>query len=320
LRVGVIGTGFGARVIAPVLASLDGCEVVEVVSPRDARAVETMCRRKDLDLVSVHSPPFLHASDVRLALAQRHHVLCDKPFAMSGLEASELSAEAERAGVVHLVNFEFRCHPMRLAIKELVDSGAVGRPRHLHWTHLSSGSRVPMRRHGWLFDQHLGGGWVGAFGSHAVDFVRWVFGEVVDAQACLRTEVPERPDAEGGMTRVDADDGFAAWLTTERGVTVALDSSFATATTFAPRMVVSGSEAVLECVADTRLSLRGPDGRREEIPVDTGADPHAGPMRRWAEQVRDAVHERRQIEPSFADGLACDRVLDRLLRGWPGPG
>jgi predicted dehydrogenase len=35
LRIGVIGTGFGARVVAPVFASTDGCDVVDVVSARD---------------------------------------------------------------------------------------------------------------------------------------------------------------------------------------------------------------------------------------------------------------------------------------------
>jgi predicted dehydrogenase len=316
MRVGVIGTGFGARVVAPAFEAVEGCEVVEVVSPRDARAVETMCRRADLDLVSVHSPPFVHASDIRLALANNHNVLCDKPFSMEVPEAEALVAEAEQAKVIHLLNFEFRFHPLRVRIKELIDEGAIGRPSHVQWTHLSAGSRVPLRRHGWLFDRKLGGGWIGAFGSHAVDFVRWVFGEVVEADAFLRTEIEERPDESGVLCPVDVEDGFTAFLVTERGVTVAIDSSFAWAATFAPRLVINGSEGVLECVADTRLTLRRDDASPREIEVDTGPDPHVEPMRRWAQQVCDAVRDHRQIEPSFVDGLECDRVLERLRRGW----
>lgn len=316
MRVGVIGTGFGARVVAPVFAALDGCEVVEVVTARDVAAVERMCRRTDLDLVSVHSPPFVHASDVRLAVANGHNVLCDKPFALDGREAEMLLREAEQAKVVHLVNFEFRHHPVRVRIKDLVDAGAIGRPHHVHWAHLSSGSRVPLRPHGWLFERGLGGGWVGAFGSHAVDFVRWVFGEIVEAEASLRTEVDQRPDATGELRPVDAEDGFSAWLRTDRGVSVAIDSSFACAATYAPRLVVNGTEGVLECVADSRLTLQRDGGTRDVIEVDNGADPHLEPMRRWAEVVRDAVRDHHQVEPSFSDGLACDQVLDQLRRGW----
>ena len=180
---------------------------------------------------------------------------------------------------------------------------------------------MPLRPHGWLFDRKLGGGWIGAFGSHAVDFVRWVFGEVVEAEAFLRTEIDERPDETDTPQPVDVEDGFTAFLVTDRDVTVTIDSSFACAATFAPRMLINGTEGVLECFADARLTLRRDDGSRTDVEVgragekEGGADPHVGPMLRWAELVRDAVRDHRQIEPSFVDGLACDRVLERLRRG-----
>jgi predicted dehydrogenase len=174
---------------------------------------------------------------------------------------------------------------------------------------------VPLRPHGWLFDRRLGGGWVGAFGSHAVDFVRWTFGEIVEVESFLRTEIDERPDETGAWVPVDVEDGFTAFLVTERNVTVTIDSSFACAATFAPRMVINGTEGVLECVADARIALRRDDGSQRDIEVEKGADPHLEPMLRWAELVRDAVRDHRQIEPSFADGLACDRVLEQLRRG-----
>jgi len=57
VRVGVIGTGFGRRVVAPAFAATDGCEVVDIVSARNDADVANLCDRPDLDLVSVHSPP-----------------------------------------------------------------------------------------------------------------------------------------------------------------------------------------------------------------------------------------------------------------------
>jgi predicted dehydrogenase len=241
---------------------------------------------------------------------------------MDWREAEDLLHEAERAHAIHLVNFELRFHPVRARIKELIDDGVIGEPRHVQWTHLSSASRVPLRRHGWLFERKLGGGWVGAFGSHAVDFVRWVFGEIVAAEGNVRTEIEERPGDDGDQVAVGAEDGFTAWLRTERDVSVVIDSSFACASTFAPRLVVNGTEGALECVADTRLTVRRDDGTREQIDVEVGgvdADPHLEPMRRFAAVVRDAVVDHRPAEPSFEDGLACDRVLDRLRRGWTPP-
>ena len=223
-------------------------------------------------------------------------------------------AHAEAAGVVHLVNFEFRCDPMRGRLRELVRGGAIGAVEHVQWTHVTAGSRDPLRPYGGLFDRGCGGGWVGAWGSHAVDALRWLVGEVRFASAQRRTTITERPDAHGRMRACDAEDGFTAWLELASGTTAVLDSTFAAAATLAPRIVIGGSGGVVEVVADARITVRTPDGSHEEVSQPAGGgDAHLVPMQRWAERVRDAVRDGLPIAPSFADGLACRRVLDALL-------
>ncbi len=315
VRVGVIGTGFGARVVAPVFAATDGCEVVDVVSARDSTAVAELCRR-DLDLVSIHSPPFLHAEHVRAAVGAGHHVMCDKPFGVNADEAAEMVELADAGEVVHAVNFEFRHQPSRMRVHELVRSGAIGRVEHVQWTYTGAVFRRPLREHGWLFDRSRGGGWVGAWGSHAVDTLRWLLGEVRGAAARCRVTIPERPDRDGRPQPVDAEDAFTAWLEFESGSTAVLDSSSSAAATVAQRIVVTGSDGVVEVVADAKVVSRLADGTRDEyVPDETAADPHLVPMRGWAEKVRDAVREGEPLTPNFADGLACRRVLDRFLAG-----
>ncbi|MDQ1433062.1 MAG: hypothetical protein QOF40_3664, partial [Actinomycetota bacterium] len=162
MRVAIVGAGFGARVVAAVFRD-EGVEV-DVVSARDRAAVRAAIAAP-VDLVSVHSPPFLHAEHVGWALEQGRDVLCDKPFGRSADEARAMLADAERSGVLHLLNFEFRQEPTRVALRQVVTDGRIGHPVHLHWTAFNSGSRRPLRRYGWLFDRDAGGGWIGAFGS-----------------------------------------------------------------------------------------------------------------------------------------------------------
>ncbi len=321
VRVGVIGTGFGARVVAPAFAAVAGTEVVGVVSARQEAEVAELLRRRDLDLVSVHSPPFLHLTHVRMALESRPPpaLLCDKPFGTSAGESAQMLEEAERAGVVHLVNFEFRRHPLRRRLRDLVGAGAVGEVEQVSWTHYSSGSRHPLRPHGWLFERSLGGGWIGAWGSHAVDAIRWIFGEIDDSRCRPRTTVAVRPGPDGRQAAVDAEDGFSAVLRTERGVDVAVDTTFAAPLGLPPRLVVMGELGVIECVADRRLTLRRPDGGDRVFEHSDQGDRHAGPMRAWAEEVVAAVGGGERISPSFSDGLACARVLDALRTGGSPP-
>ena len=332
MKVAVVGGGFGKRVVAPVFAATDDCEVVGVVSARDDSAVQALVARPDVDLVSVHSPPFLHAAHVRGALAAGKAVLCDKPFALDADEAAELVADARAAGVVALCNFEFRYAPERLVLREMIRDGALGRIEHVQMTRLSAGTRIPLRPWGWLFDRALGGGWVGAWGSHAVDTLRWMFGaEVTDVQALLRIDVQARPDADGYLHTCTAEDGFSASLALSNGVSVAIDSGFAAVANMAPRFTVFGSEAVAELVGESRISIRRADGSRESIDLSTAAegDAHLVPMRRFAEVVRDAVTtgEIPESAATFADGQAADAILDQLRaspfvpapNGWPEP-
>jgi predicted dehydrogenase len=314
VRVGIVGTGFGARVVAPVFAATPGCEVVDVVSARADADVAALCDRLDLDLISVHSPPFLHAAHVRRAIAGGHAVLCDKPFGRDAGEAETLLAAAEAAEVLHLLNFEFRFDPVRERLRALLTGGAIGRPEHVVWTHHSSGTRVPLRPHGWLFERGAGGGWIGAWGSHTVDALRWMIGEVRDARAETRTTIRTRPDGNGVERPCDAEDGFSATLSFEQGASAVVDSTSAAPVSLAPRVTVTGSDGVLECVAEARITVRRGPEREEHDRPPTRGDPHLEPMRRWAVVVRDAVDAGTAPDgaPTFADGFACARVLDRL--------
>jgi predicted dehydrogenase len=104
-------------------------------------------------------------------------------------------------------------------------------------------------------------------------------------------------------------------LTLANGATVAIDSGYAAVATIAPRLTIFGDNAVVEVVGDDRVTVRSPDRTRRIIEV-TGdeRDSHETPMRRFAAVVRDAVATGNVPvrAPTFADGRACDQVLDRL--------
>src|SRR5262245_14015019 len=144
IRVGIIGRGFGQRVVARAYADTEGCQVVEVVSPRDEGAVAALCARGDVDLITVHSPPFLHLDNVRRAIETGHAVVCDKPFGRHAGDAKEMWGLAEEAGVVNIANFETRFDPTRSRLRALVREGRVGNPENLQCTYIMNISRFPL--------------------------------------------------------------------------------------------------------------------------------------------------------------------------------
>jgi predicted dehydrogenase len=311
----VIGTGFGAQVVAPAFATASDCEVVEVVTPRDDAAVAALCARSDLDLISIHSPPFLHVEHVRRAVEAGHAVHCDKPFGRNAEDAAVMVDLAEQAGVLGLLNFERRFDPARQRLRALIQDGAVGEPNHFQYARFIA---VPEpRAYGWLSSKEHGGGWLGGQGSHLIDLCRWLFGEIAEAVAVMRTPIAQRPDANGELHKCDAEDGFVASLKTQTGVTGVIDCAVESAVSTPEHTAVFGATGMLEIV-DAGVERRGASVDVDTYEVDLqGKTPLFYSMERWAAvicaTVRSGVIE--PDSPTFADGLACARVMDQMGRG-----
>jgi predicted dehydrogenase len=123
------------------------------------------------------------------------------------------------------------------------------------------------------------------------------------------------------MRPCTAEDGYTAVLLTAGGTTATIEGT-ATSSALRPnRLTVIGSDAVLELVnenpreEDARIVRYAPEGSKELFTFDQG-DTYLAQMRQWAEIVRDSVRRGSADPdaPTFADGLACAWVMDRLKR------
>ena len=134
-RVGIVGSGFGGTVHAPAYTLHPAFEAFAIASPNRAAAIaaerniphafasiEAMLAAvgDQLDVISVASPPFDHHRSVMAALDARKHVLCEKPFALDLVQAEEMAAAAQIAGVATALAFEFRYIPAPRTLRRLV--------------------------------------------------------------------------------------------------------------------------------------------------------------------------------------------------------
>ena len=329
MKVAVIGTGFGEYAMAPVYRKL-GFDV-EVVTPRDAEKVERTLA-SDVDLVSVHSPPFMHRDHVMKAIDRGHAVLCDKPFGRNAREARAMRERARERGVLNFLNFEVRSKPSRAKLKELVKAGAIGTPRHLNWTFFSNGLRAS--NYGWVNNAEMGGGWIPAYASHCIDLVRWVFeSEVAKCGGISRIEIGKLPDKNGVEQAVNAEDAYSAWFVMENGCTAAQDTAYGAAVALPMYITVLGSDGAVELIGEKVTLRRAPrhapgvtipaaerirlgllPGQGNEVfefPPAPG-EAHEPSLTPWLEKVREALRTGTQITPSFDDGVAVAEVMDML--------
>lgn len=99
----------------------------ELGIPRAHDSYEALLADPEVDAVYIPLPNHLHLPWAVAAAEAGKHVLCEKPLALSALDAERIVAAAEGAGVILMEAFMYRLHPSWVAVRDLVAGGRIGR-------------------------------------------------------------------------------------------------------------------------------------------------------------------------------------------------
>ncbi|MEM8663703.1 MAG: Gfo/Idh/MocA family oxidoreductase [Pseudomonadota bacterium] len=343
LKVGVIGASFARAAYLPAFAHIEGAEVVALASGRidSARAAadaygvphatddwEAMLRDHELDLVCIATPTVYHAPMTLAALKRSAHVLCEKPTAMNAGEARSMLEAAETAGRLHMIDHELRFNPTRAKIAELIHGGELGEIRHVNITNIGASWADPASRPkgDWWSDAAMGGGRLGANGSHQVDMLRWWLGEPMAVMGHALTVLPDRIDrATGEPWTATADDLTHITLEMQSGALAQVFMSGVAANNMGNETQIFGSKGTLTLSnGDERLHFaRAGDKEFHDISVD---DPNASlegvnkgiwnvSVVALLQEFVAAIAEDRPLKrgATFVDGLRNQMVLDAVV-------
>lgn len=181
-RVYLIGTGFIGTYHARAVDSLPGdAQITAAADPnpdaRDAFAeafpnaelfedAERMLAEpaQESDILVIATPPFVRHDIAVAGLESGRHVLCEKPIAMNRAEAADiLEAARSNSRLVGTATARHMAYPHTAAVREIVHSGAIGRPYHMAFMDRARRSRTgieyqPESR--WPLDRSKAGGGV----------------------------------------------------------------------------------------------------------------------------------------------------------------
>ena len=166
---------------------------------------QKLVARKDVDVVDIAAPGNVHR-DIAVAAAEAgKHVFCEKPLAPSLSQAREMLAAVRKAGVVNIVNFNYRCCPALALAQRMIKSGEIGDVRHFRATYLQDWLVDPSFPMNWRLRKEVAGsGAHGDLNAHLVDLGRFLVGEIREVVGLLRTFITERPGegTSSGLTAV----------------------------------------------------------------------------------------------------------------------
>lgn len=332
VRVGVVGLGFGQQVHVPAFRTHPGCAVVALCGTRLDRARDVAARlgvptaygswqellAQSLDAVAIAAPPAVQYEIARAALAAGIAVFAEKPLAATVAQAEELAAAARRAGVAHVVDFQFLEVTAWRKARDLLAAGAIGMLRHVSvvWHVETYANRTGLVS--WKTASEAGGGTLASFVSHVFYNLEQMAGPVAAVRVCL-ARTPG--DSRSGDALV------SATLELASGAVATLSVSGNAPLGSGHRLEFYGDEGALVLANPTADYLRGfrlqqgrrRSGRLEDVdttdPEEQGAeDGRIVPVARLVGRFLDAVQTGRLSRPDFADGLRVQVLLDAARR------
>ncbi len=151
-------------------------------------------QRKDVDIIDVSTPTYLHHDMVIEAAKAGKHIFCEKPMAISYREAKEMYQAAKAGKGRHYINFNYRRCPAVQLAKRLIAEGKLGRLYHWRGAYLQSWIMDPNFPLTWhLRKETAGAGPHYDLNSHSTDLARFLVGEVKSVVGLTASFIPERP-------------------------------------------------------------------------------------------------------------------------------
>ena len=136
---------------------------------------------KGVDVISVLTPSGLHPRHVSniAELTDAQYIVCEKPLSLTLREAYEVYRRVEKAGKVLLPVYQNRYNPLVKMIKDLIDSGQLGRIYQFgcnaYWNRNDDYFKID-----WHGTAEFDGGVLYTQASHYVDMLHFFFGELED--------------------------------------------------------------------------------------------------------------------------------------------
>lgn len=194
MRVGILGAGKIAAIMADTLDRMDGAECAAVAARSLARAeefakrfhiptaygsYEELAADSSLDLIYIATPHSHHARHMELCLEHGRNVLCEKAFTVNEMEAKRILSLAREKGLLVAEAIWTRYMPSRKLIGQVLESGILGEV-----TSLTANLGYAIRDKERLREPALAGGALLDVGVYPINFALMAFeGEVASIKS-----------------------------------------------------------------------------------------------------------------------------------------
>jgi predicted dehydrogenase len=350
IRIGIVGGGYMGKAHAVAYAAVGGLfdtplrPVLEMVCASSDTSAEryrksfgfnratsdwqTLVNDKNVDAVIIASPQGTHREIAEAAFALGKPVFCEKPLGASLEDSRAMLAAAEDSGCPHMVGFNYIRTPASQYARQLVAEGRIGDVtwfRGEHTEDFLADSQLPAN---WRTDGDANGT-MGDLAPHMINAARALIGPITSLVASVETVHHSRP---GGT--VTNDDQAQMMCRFDNGAQGHLFfSRIATGRKMGYAYEIHGTKGAIKFDQEDQNALHlytmdGPKAERGFRKILTGpAHPDYAPFCQGpghgtgyqdqiiieAHDFLRAIHEKRNIWPTFHEGMEVNRVVNAAL-------
>jgi predicted dehydrogenase len=189
VNIAIIGAGHIGEVHANAIKKVKNAKVVAVSDSIESKGLsfakkfkvkfyndyDEILSNREIDVIAICAPTFLHAEMVIKAARAKKNIFCEKPLAMNNEEAKYMLEAVNNNNVKAMTAHVLRFWPAYMRIKEIVESGEIGKILHIYCERLMP--IPPWVENGWNKNEKLSGGAAIDIQIHDIDYILWLLGE-----------------------------------------------------------------------------------------------------------------------------------------------
>ncbi|AKS47170.1 Predicted dehydrogenase [Octadecabacter temperatus] len=350
IGIGLIGGGYMGKAHSVAYAAVAGVfdtalrPVLEVICASSTASAEryraaygfkrgtddwrSVIADESVGAIVIASPQSTHREIAEAAFALGKPVFCEKPLGASLEDSRAMLAAAEAAGAIHMTGFNYIRTPASQFARQLIAEGRIGAVTWFRGEHTED----------FLADETLPATWrttgaangtMGDLAPHMINAARALIGPIVSLNATAETVHANRP---GGT--VDNDDQAQMMCRFENGAQGHLFfSRIATGRKMGYAYEIHGTKGAIRFDQEDQNALHlytmdGPEAERgfrkiltgpahpDYLPFCQGPGHGTGYQDQIIIEAHDflrAIHEQRNIWPTFAEGMEVNRVVAAAL-------
>lgn len=273
-----------------------------------------MLAEQSPDLLDIILPPAGHAESIRTALSHGvKRIICQKPFCISLVEATEITAEALAEGATVVVHENFRFQPWYRVIKAALDRGDIGIPLQATFRLRPGDGQGPqayLDRQPYF--QKMPRFLVHETAVHWIDTFRFLFGNPSAVYADLRQVNPVIAGEDAGYIVFDHANGLRALFDGNRHLDHASDNLRRTM----GEALIEGTKGTLELFGTGEVCLRrfGETSAKQILPPDDWKGFGGDCVHALQSHVISGLLDGTNVENTAQDYLEVVRIEEAVYR------